>query len=129
MALLASEERRMRDESFPFSDETGTVTVEVNGAIRAGARLQAGHRRGQGPNEIRWSRTETGNSVTDILAKATLTKWLGRFKTNEAIRAAARQLAHRTTAMAAMRALVQQTATGVRSAVAKYPLDKLPADP
>jgi hypothetical protein len=33
MALLASEERRMRDESFPFSDETGTVTVEVNGYL------------------------------------------------------------------------------------------------
>jgi hypothetical protein len=23
----------MRDESFPFSDETGTVTVEVNGYL------------------------------------------------------------------------------------------------
>jgi DNA-binding protein YbaB len=33
MALLASEERRMRDESFPFSDETGTVTVEMNGYL------------------------------------------------------------------------------------------------
>jgi hypothetical protein len=50
MALLASEERRMRHESFPFSDETGTVTVEVNsylwltgldiddGTLRLGAR-------------------------------------------------------------------------------------------
>jgi len=79
---------------------------------------------------------------TDILAKATLTKWLGRFKTNEAIQATVRQLAHRTTAIAAMRALVRQKATGVRADVAKYlddehevfrkeaqkTLDKLPAD-
>jgi hypothetical protein len=80
---------------------------------------------------------------TDILAKATLTKWLGRFKTDEAIQATVRQLAHRTTAMAAMRALVRQKATGVRADVATYlddehevfrkearkTLDKLPADP
>jgi hypothetical protein len=80
---------------------------------------------------------------TDILAKATLTKWLGRFKTDEAIQATARQLTHRTTAIPAMRALVRQKATGVRADVAKYlddehevfrkeaqkTLDKLPAEP
>jgi hypothetical protein len=78
-----------------------------------------------------------------IRAKGTLTKWLGRFKSEDAIRAAVGQLGHPSTAIPAMRALVRQKATGVRADVAKYldnehevfrkeaqkTLDKLPADP
>jgi hypothetical protein len=78
----------------------------------------------------------------DFPTKSELVRWLGRIKTDEAKELAVSQLAAPGTRIPAMRALVQQRATGVRDAVAKYldnehevfrkeaqkTLDKLPKD-
>ncbi|OBA61217.1 hypothetical protein A5647_11515 [Mycobacterium sp. 1100029.7] len=74
--------------------------------------------------------------------KFVFVRWLGRIKTEEAKELAVSQLSDPGTRIPAMRALVQQQATGVRDAVAEYldnehevfrkearkTLDKLPAD-
>jgi hypothetical protein len=78
----------------------------------------------------------------DFPSKSELVRWIGRIKTDEAKELAVSQLAAPATRIQAMRALVQQRATGVRDAVAKYldnehevfrkeaakTLDKLPPD-
>ncbi len=78
----------------------------------------------------------------DFPTKSELVRWIGRIKTDEAKQLAVSQLARPATRIPAMRALVQQRATGVREAVAEYldnehevfrkearkTLDKLPKD-
>jgi hypothetical protein len=78
----------------------------------------------------------------DFPTKSELVRWIGRIKTDEAKELAVSQLAAPGTRIQAMRALVQQRATGVRDAVARYldnehavfrkeaqkTLDKLPDD-
>jgi hypothetical protein len=79
-------------------------------------------------------------SGRDFTTKSRLVRWLGRIKTDEAKQLAVSFLDDRRTRDCAMAALVQQRATGVREAVAKYlddedwrkqtqkMLDKLPDD-
>jgi hypothetical protein len=59
-------------------------------------------------------------SERDFPTKSVLVRWIGRIKTEEAKELAVSQLAAPATRIPAMRALVQQRATGVREAVAKY---------
>jgi hypothetical protein len=81
-------------------------------------------------------------SERDFPTKSVLVRWIGRIKTDAAKELALSQLTAPATRIPAMRALVQQRATGAREAVAKYlddehevfraeaakTLDKLPKD-